>query len=512
MIETQSEIETFGVTDAGDAASPAITSLLRALSAYSSDLTAILDAIGVFKYVSPSFMRILGYRPDSLIDTCAFDLLHPDERPGMIAAFAEGIGRPQALQMAGVRVKHANGHWRWLELVGHNRLSDPVVQGVIINGRDVTEQLQMEEALRGSEARLAAMFNALPDMCLRMTSDGRLLDIKAASDHDLRTPREAIVGRYLDDLVPTDAAETARGFIERAVSSGVMQVFVSRLTLQSGVRDLETRLIVNGPNEVLAIVRDVTEQKQAEAARAETEAARRADRLKSELLCTVSHELRTPLGAIKGFATMLLDLGCQMTAEQRIEAARMIDQAADRLNELVDNLLQAQRLEAGMLEIRRAPVDLLGVIREVVDEIAPTAERHSFEVIAGRGLPWVEGDERRLRQLVHNLADNAIKYSPDGGCILVSLAQSNGDVEVRVSDPGVGIPSEHLDRVFERFHRVDNSSTRRIGGTGLGLAIARMLVEAHGGRIWAESAGLGKGSKFVVALPALNALPACSPA
>lgn len=237
------------------------------------------------------------------------------------------------------------------------------------------------------------------------------------------------------------------------------------------------------------------------AAAAAAAAAREADRLKSELLATVSHELRTPLGAIKGFASSLLHHGERLPATERAEAARLIDEAADRLAELVDNLLDLQRIEAGALPVARDLLDLAPLVRDVVAEMVPHAPRHTLCLDTPPRLPLIHGDPRRIRQVLHNLLDNALKYSPDGGPIGVQLRPRRGHVELRVVDAGLGLAPDQLERIFERFHRVDTSSTRRIGGTGLGLAIARGLVEAHGGYIRAESPGEGYGATFIAGFP-----------
>jgi signal transduction histidine kinase len=243
---------------------------------------------------------------------------------------------------------------------------------------------------------------------------------------------------------------------------------------------------------------------QTHAAQIEAAAAREADRLKSELLSTVSHELRTPLGAIKGFATGLLAHGERLSDRESYEAVQMIDEAADRLIELIDHLLQVQRLEAGRLDLRRDAVDVAALVRAVIAELAPTSAIHTLTVDFQDALPPIVGDERHVRQILLNLVGNAIKYSPQGGRVEVIAVRSPDGVELRVVDQGIGIPRAELERVFERFHRVDQSPTRRIYGTGLGLAIVKGVVEAQGGRVWAESTGPGQGSTFVVTLPVID--------
>jgi signal transduction histidine kinase len=243
------------------------------------------------------------------------------------------------------------------------------------------------------------------------------------------------------------------------------------------------------------------EAEQLRSAAAAAVAAREAERLKSELLSTVSHELRTPLGAIKGFASGLLHYGDRLDEAERTESLRSIDHAADRLTELIDNLLDLQRLEAGRLTVVHGMIDLVELATMVVTEMAPRASNHTLDLVIAPDVPPVMGDARRLRQVLQNLVENAVKYSPDGGRIAVRVQAPPGLVELRVEDDGMGIPTDQLHAIFERFHRVDNSATRRIGGTGLGLAIVKGLVTAHGGTIHAESEGEGRGSAFVMTLP-----------
>jgi two-component system, OmpR family, sensor histidine kinase KdpD len=242
------------------------------------------------------------------------------------------------------------------------------------------------------------------------------------------------------------------------------------------------------------------EQARARRDAAQAEAVREADRLKGELLATVSHELRTPLGAIKGHATTLARFGTRMPLEQQREFLETIDRATDRLAELIDNLLLLQRIDAGGLPIHLEAVDLAALVEDALAELTPRGARRNVTVTCDPALPPISGDGLRLRQVLLNLLDNALKYSPDGGAVRLNVTREGDDVLVSVRDEGLGIPPEQIEQIFERFHRVDSGRTRTIRGTGLGLAICNAIVQAHGGRIWAESAGEGRGSAFHVTL------------
>jgi signal transduction histidine kinase len=226
-----------------------------------------------------------------------------------------------------------------------------------------------------------------------------------------------------------------------------------------------------------------------------------ANQHKSDLLSTVSHELRTPLGAIKGYATALLRFGPRIRPAERREFLEAIDRAADRLSALIEDLLLAQRLEAGKLPITPEPLNLAELAEEVVAELAPRTVDHHFVCLLPPTLPTARGDSRRVRQVLLNLLENAIKYSPDGGEIRIAAEACDGDLLVSVRDQGLGIPAEHVGRVFERFHRVETGVTRTTRGAGLGLSICQGIVQAQGGRIWAESAGPGHGSTLLFTLP-----------
>jgi signal transduction histidine kinase len=218
------------------------------------------------------------------------------------------------------------------------------------------------------------------------------------------------------------------------------------------------------------------------------------------VLAVASHELQTPTAIIKTEAQALLRRVRTRSATDAdvAEGLTMIADQADRLSRLIRVLLDLSRFEAGRLELERAPTELGGLVRAVATGLQVTTDRHVLRVespIRVRGM-W---DTRRLEEVVSNLLSNAIKYSPDGGIVTVRVEVVDCEVQVRVIDQGVGIAATDLPHVFERFYR--GGRRRRPDGLGLGLSISRAIVSAHGGRIWAESRGLGRGSTFGFSLP-----------
>ncbi len=258
----------------------------------------------------------------------------------------------------------------------------------------------------------------------------------------------------------------------------------------------------------------------------EAEAARVTANL-VDLLGTVSHELRSPLAAIKGYAATLLRNGQRLPLEEQREFIETIHQASERLEAIVDRLLEMAQLEVAAPELMYHPLNFATLVQASFDQaeraIARSGRRLSLtlDVSQVQGAPTlVNGDERRLRIVVDHLLENAINYTPDGGTITLSLNARRPDTalvvptqepitdgmplyELVVSDTGRGIPTEDLHRIFERFHRVDMRLTREVAGLGLGLAICNRIVDLHGGAIWVDSV-VGAGSTFHVLLPGVE--------
>ncbi len=232
-------------------------------------------------------------------------------------------------------------------------------------------------------------------------------------------------------------------------------------------------------------------------ARAQVAAMEELSHLKDAFVSQVSHELRTPLQPIVGFAELLAERAD--SAEEK-RYGEIILRQAQVLQRLVDDLLDLARFETGRYRLERQPVDLRGLLDQRIRELGLLSAIHRVRLEVAGDLPPVMADPARVEQVVNNLVGNAIRYSPGGGEVRVRLDRDGGEARVSVADSGVGIPADRLDRIFEKFYRVDNELTRQVRGTGLGLSICRELVEAHGGRIWVESTP-GRGSTFFFTLP-----------
>jgi signal transduction histidine kinase len=224
----------------------------------------------------------------------------------------------------------------------------------------------------------------------------------------------------------------------------------------------------------------------------------RLNRAKSEFVSIVSHEFRTPLTGIQGFSEMMRDE--QLSMEEMREYAGDINKDVQRLNRMINEMLDLDRMESGRMTIHTERIDFNSVVDDAADRVRPNAPNHTLTLDLQRDLPQIQADRDRMTQVASNLLNNAVKYSPTGGRITLTTRAEGGHLLFDVRDEGLGIPKDALETIFERYSRVDSQATKDIPGTGLGLPIVRQIVLLHGGRVWAESE-LGRGSVFHVALP-----------
>jgi PAS domain S-box-containing protein len=375
---------------------------------------------------------------------------------------------------------------------------------------------QAENERRQTELEFRAVFeNALNGISL-ISRDFRIVDVNPAMCGILQQPRDFLVGRPILDFVPAERRDEAAEIFKRLELHGVWRGVFPLKGADGPIAYLDWSLSTySDRNAWLAIVSDITGRLQAEREREESlvseRAARadaeRANRLKDDFLATLSHELRTPLNAIVGWS-QLLKLG-QLSPNDAKEAVDAIDRNAKIQAQMIADLLDVSRITSGKLSLEVEPVDPAVTVEAALGVVAPAAEAKGICLtkVLDPQAGQVAGDPARLQQIVWNLVNNAVKFTPNGGKIEVRLERVNSHIEISVADTGQGISAELLPWVFERFRQGDAPSTRVHGGLGLGLAIAKQLVEIHGGTIRAESSGEEKGAKFTVSLPVSTLKP-----
>jgi two-component system phosphate regulon sensor histidine kinase PhoR len=362
---------------------------------------------------------------------------------------------------------------------------------------------QLEAKIREvseDRAQLLAMLTAMVEGVMVLDCRGTVLQVNPALERMFRVQGAEARGRAHGEVIR-----------HHELNRLVTQVLESRhnqggeITLVPSGRTVRIEASVAGgqrENEACAVLvfHDVTE-------------LRRLEKVRKDFVANVSHELRTPLTSIKGYVEAMLD-GAKDHPDEAVRFLEIIMKQSDRLNLILDDLLQLSQIESGQVQFKRESVLLHEAVERTLALIKPLADKkgHTVTVSLPPDLPPAAGDEDRLVQVLTNLLDNAVKYTPDRGTIQIAARHiaarsipaggpDQDQVELSVTDTGLGIPEADRPRVFERFYRVDKARSRELGGTGLGLAIVKHIVEAHQGQVWVEG-NVPTGSRFVVRLPA----------
>jgi PAS domain S-box-containing protein len=391
-----------------------------------------------------------------------------------------------------------------------------LVASMVLLHRDSLAMLAVRDKSEAQSARRTAMLNQVithaPLGVARVGVDLRILDANPRLGSLLHAPAKIMVGSMVSDYLGKDEMmrlmeefkplwegtdDTVEG------DSPVRRADGSEVWLHWSVTAVRTP---NGRVDFfLAMFEDITAKHEAEeAAMANLAGLERLNQLKSEFVSMVSHEFRTALVGIQGFSEILRDEN--LPAADVKGLADDINSDAERLNRMIGEMLDLDRMEAGKIRLNPKPIDINGLIRDAAERARVSSERHMIRTDLDQALPVVNADPDRLIQVLTNLLSNAIKYSPDGGEISVTSRAVDGQVTVSVRDHGAGIPPEFVNRLFGRYERFESNRSSKVVGTGLGLAISRQIVELHGGKIWVESK-VGEGSNFEFSLPAAPGPP-----
>lgn len=348
---------------------------------------------------------------------------------------------------------------------------------------EAEQRLQLFETIEAERAKLEAVLRGAQEAIIVVDEENAILLCNAACRAALDLGDADLLHRPVGEAIPHPALLS---MFSQARETG--QETRSEVPLEDG-RTFNAQLTpISGVGRVL-MMQDITHLKE-------------LDRVKSEFVTAVSHDLRTPLTTILGYIELLPRAG-SVTAQQE-EFIQHVLQSLETITELVDNLLDSDRLEAGF-DLEMGPCDLLQVIEQTVRDFRPRAEKKKQELRwePPAALPLVQGNRHRLRQVMGNLLNNAMKYTRAGGWIAVTAFEDNGHVVVHVADNGIGILPAQQPYIFDKFYRVESEETLRITGTGLGLSIVKTVIEKHNGRVWVESKA-GEGSVFSFVLPALD--------
>ena len=500
--------------------------LLRLLFEQAPGFIAVLQGPRhVFTLANPAYYQLVGRR--DLIGRPASEAIPESVEAGFIDILDEVYrsGKPFAgrrLSLPLYRSEGGGAERRFFNLV-YQPLVDAQgrVAGIFCEGHDVTEEVRAEESLRTEAEQRAAQaklfdtaLSAIDDFAYTFDRTGRftyankpLVDLLGLEPHE-------VVGKTFPELpYPPELGARLQSELEEVVATGHQvkgETYYRSPTGIEGWYEYIFNPVLAADGAVASIAgstRNVTVRQQQErrltalheSERQAREDAELAGKIKDEFLATLSHELRTPLQAIQGWADLLRS--GRLPAEQMQKVGDRIARNARSQGQLIADLLDMNRIVSGKvrLGIQRVPVGK--PIAAAIEAVRMEAARNAIVIQGSGSSRELDCDPDRVQQVVWNLLANAIKFTPTGGKISVAVQEGESDVDIQVSDTGAGIAREFLPRLFERFSQADSSSTRRFGGLGLGLSICKSLVEMHGGAIWAQSDGEGKGATFTVKLP-----------
>jgi PAS domain S-box-containing protein len=491
------------MTDLGMAAK------LQAVFELSPTILAVTDlSDGRIVEVNEAFLRALGYAREEIIGRPISDIrlwVDPGLREkGLVALRA---GQPVRDMEARFRTKSG------AEIVAIANADLIEVDGrtcVVTALMDITDRVRAETALRESERRFAQAFDANPLPMSITTLDGRHLYVNAAALRHSGYTREELMDRTKAELGFWLVPEDRDRLLKTMDTEGrVRDVEVTFRTKSGESRNLlvnSERIIYGGELAVLNVSLDITERKQLEAqADARREEAETLARAKDEFLAMLGHELRNPLGAITNALVVLNGL---VTGDRAGRAIDIIDRQTAHLSRLVDDLLDVARVTSGKIELRPEALDLRALAERSLDALADAARTGNHQMEIDGEAVWVHGDPARLEQVIRNLLDNALKYTPASGRVRLTVERAGAEAVLRVSDTGAGIRPELLDRIFDLFVQEPQALDRARGGLGLGLTLVKRLIELHGGSVSAASEGPGMGSEFTIRIPALVEGPA----
>lgn len=353
----------------------------------------------------------------------------------------------------------------------------------------MSEQLAKTiQEISEEKAKSEAILSSMADGVIAVDSDGRVFLFNRAASGIFGRPASAVLNRPLLEAIRNHELKSA--FDDASDSGFITREMLILTPVQKHLRVHTSRLEdeQGRTGGVVGVIEDITELK-------------RLEHMRTEFVANVSHELKTPLTAIKGFVETLLD-GAHHDPDTRTRFLEIIAREGERLERLISDLLDLSSIESGRLRPSRRPLDLRQITESVFALLDPQASEKNIAVVNGvpKDLAMVKGDPDLIRQVLTNLVDNSLKYTKSGGRVSVTAAIVNDCVEVSVADNGIGIPADHLPRLFERFYRVDKARSRELGGTGLGLSIVKHIVESHGGTVRIRSK-VGEGTTVTFTLP-----------
>jgi len=473
------------------------------------------DAQKNFTLANPAALREFGYSSANPINVeelaRSLNVYRPDgsprpveEAPPLRALRGEVVQNMEEIVRTPVK-----GELRYRQV---NAAPVRDVSGNIIGSvsvvRDITERKRMEDVLRENEEKYRGLIQNSKDSIAVIDMKGNVMFANKATEKLTGYTLSEGMGMSVKKITPLKYWPKSYQALQKAKKGEAIRYFESVIKRKDGkLIQVETggQPILNDGKVVgiQIITRNITERKNAEEKiKRQNIQLKKLDHIKTDFLNTTSHELRTPVASIKGYIQMLLKQTLGEISEEQKKALEVILRNTNRLDHLIQDILDISRLESGTMKFVTEKTDVTKMVKEIAETMQASADLKGIKINIDiqKEIPDLMIDSERIKQVLMNLVDNAIKFSPDGSMIHIKARKEKEDVMFEVQDYGRGIPKNKQKKIFERFYQVDTGMDRKFGGVGLGLTISQGIIQAHGGKIWVDSM-LGKGSTFKFSLP-----------
>ena len=480
---------------------------------YSLDFMYINDLQGNFLDANDIALKALGYEREEIPNVSFVNLLDEENLLKAIENTRKVEKNGRNPKRNEYKLKTKDDNFIYVETYPIPLKKNGKVYAILGIGKDITERKLAEQNLKESEEKYRYLFEDSPFTIVLINTSRIIIDCNPATNRLIGYEREELIGKDFKNLsiIYPNYLPTLIQLFKKLLNKEIVHRIDMQLYNKAGDliwANLQASLVkIGGKTIVQAIFHNITERKKAESlVNEEIIKLKELDQIRKDLISRVSHELKTPLVSVSGATELLLNAYNKDLGKDEVELIKMIEKGGKRLKYLVDNLLDVTRIEYEKFFLEKQLNDLSQLIRECAEEMNYLVKER--KLILNLELPeviFLELDKVRIEQVILNLLSNAIKNTPPNGKIMISLLKKEGKAEITVKDAGIGLTPEEMNRLFTRFGKIERYGEGLeyidIQGSGLGLFISKEIIDLHRGKIWAESAGRNKGSKFTVILP-----------
>ncbi len=478
----------------------------RLITENSNDLIRVLGEDFKIEFLNEkAHLQVLGYTRDDLIGNFDTQLFPPEDYPKLRRFMLNLFKNKEEIHVS--RMRHKKGYYLWFEVKTKMFRDEQGKQKYLFISRDITERRQTEIALMESEEKYRNLYKNSPNAVVLSDKNGVILDINSSAEKILGYSKSELNGRnYIEfNMVTTDQIIKIKEMFKqvlKGIKTKHIELQIKKkngnmrwILFQSSMIKLHNEIIVE------SIAQDITEKKKAEnLIIEENKRLLELNKMKTELISRVSHELKTPITSIFGGTQILLEVYKDQTCSEALEFIELINRGGKRLKVLIENLLDASRIESEKLQLNLQKENIVEIIKNCISDNRYLANKRNM--IVELNMPEVvsiEIDNMRIEQVITNLLSNAIKNTPKKGIIKITLEEKGVGIYFKIEDTGIGLTKKEMENLFLKFGKIERYGQKMdvdIEGSGLGLYISKEIIDMHGGHIWVESEGRNKGSTF----------------